>query len=68
MAAMLYTMNNACQEIAVVTIMEVLEQHEGHPGALMQLALIKKDRGEIREATKLFIRLLIRDKDNHALK
>ena len=68
MAAMLYTMDKACQEIAVMTTMEVLEQHEGHPGALMQLGLIKKDKGEIREATKLFIRLLIRDKDNNGLK
>lgn len=65
---MLYTMDDACQEVAVMTIMEVLEQQEAHPGALTQLALIKKDKGEIREATKLFIRLLIRDKDNNALK
>lgn len=68
LASMLLTMDQACQDIAIATVKEVLDVQEAHPGALMQLALIQKEKGEIREATKLFVRLLIRDKDSHALK
>ena len=68
MAAVLLTMDKTCQEIALATLADVLAAQETHAGALTQLAHVKKDKGDVQEATKLFVRLLIRDKDNNSLK
>ena len=67
-AAMLYSMEKPCQDLAIFTTVKILKMNEDHPGALMQMALIKKDRGETAEATKMFIQLLTRDQDNSQLK
>ena len=68
LASVLITLCAASQDRALQAVKEVLEVEDSHAGALMQLALIQKDRGELREATRLFVRLLIRDQDNSCLK
>ena len=68
MAAVLYGMDRQCRDTAASMVMSILERHDSHKGALQLYALIAKDRGQLEEATRVLMRLLILDQDNTEVK
>ena len=68
MAGVLYGMDRQCQDTAASMVMSILERDESHAGALQLYALIAKERGQLEEATRVLVRLLILDQDNADIK
>jgi Flp pilus assembly protein TadD len=68
MAAVLYGMDRQCQDTAASMVMSILDRQDSHPAALQLYAVIAKDRGQVEEATRVLMRLLILDQDNAEIK